>query len=67
MADKTKIAYNGIGFSGILTIVFIILKLIGKIDWSWIWVLSPLWIPFAFTVGIFLIVALASLIVNVFG
>lgn len=33
-----------IGFTGLLTIVFIILKLVGAIDWSWWWVLSPIWI-----------------------
>ena len=38
---------GGIGFCGALTIVFIILKLLGKINWSWVWVLSPLWIPIA--------------------
>jgi len=36
---------GGIGFCGLLTIVFITLKLLGKIDWSWWWVVSPLWIP----------------------
>lgn len=35
---------GGIGFAGFLTIVFIVLKLLGKIDWSWWWVLSPIWI-----------------------
>ena len=35
---------SGIGFTGLLTIVFIVLKLLGKITWSWLWVLSPLWI-----------------------
>ncbi len=35
---------GGIGFAGLLTIVFIVLKLLGKIDWSWWWVLSPIWI-----------------------
>lgn len=33
-----------IGFTGILAIVFITLKLTGSIAWSWLWVLSPLWI-----------------------
>ena len=36
---------SGIGFCGLLTVVFVTLKLIGKISWSWLWVLSPLWIP----------------------
>lgn len=44
---------RGIGFVGLLTIVFIVLKLIGKITWSWWWVLSPLWIS---TVVVILIV-----------
>ncbi|MBA4282216.1 hypothetical protein [Ralstonia sp.] len=35
---------GGIGFAGLLTILFIGLKLSGIIDWSWWWVLSPLWI-----------------------
>lgn len=35
---------GGIGFVGLLTIVFITLKLTGFIAWSWWWVLSPIWI-----------------------
>lgn len=35
---------GGIGFTGALTILFIALKLLNKITWSWWWVLSPLWI-----------------------
>ena len=35
---------GGIGFAGLLTIVFITLKLTGYIQWPWLWVLSPLWI-----------------------
>ena len=37
---------GGIGFGGLLTIVFIVLKLLGVITWSWWWVLSPIWISF---------------------
>ena len=36
---------GGIGFTGTLTIVFIVLKLTGVIDWAWKWVLCPIWIP----------------------
>ena len=32
------------GFAAVLTIVFITLKLCDVIDWSWVWVVSPLWI-----------------------
>lgn len=35
---------GGITLSGVLLIVFIVLKLVGVINWSWVWVLSPLWI-----------------------
>ncbi len=42
MDNKTTV--RGIGFTGLLTIVFIAFKLLKIINWSWIWVLSPLWI-----------------------
>lgn len=53
MSDKTTQAQGSGGFCGLLTIVFIILKLCGVIDWSWWWVTSPLWIPFAVCLVIF--------------
>ena len=50
---------SGIGFVGLLTIAFVVLKLLGKIDWSWWWVLSPIWITAAIVVvvviGLFLL------------
>lgn len=46
---------GGIGFCGLLTIVFIVLKLCGVIKWSWLWVLAPIWIPLALVVVILLI------------
>ena len=49
---------GGIGFFGLLTIVFITLKLTNFIDWSWWWVLSPLWIPFAIIVLVILLLAI---------
>ena len=36
---------EGIGIASVLTIVFVVLKLTELIDWSWVWVLSPIWIP----------------------
>lgn len=42
--DTSSSSSGGIGFVGLLTILFIGLKLTGYIDWSWWWVLSPLWI-----------------------
>ena len=52
---QTNTNYAGIGFPGLLTVLFIALKLTGVIDWSWWWVLSPLWITAAVVV-VFLVV-----------
>jgi hypothetical protein len=64
MSDSTSSSSSGGGFCGLLTIVFMTLKLTGYIDWSWWWVLAPLWIGFAvciaFLVLIFGIVAVAG-------
>jgi len=43
---------SGISFGGVLTILFIALKLMGKIDWSWWWVLSPIWIPIVIVLAV---------------
>ena len=40
----------------VLTIVFVVLKLCRVISWSWVWVLSPLWIGFAISIIAFVIV-----------
>lgn len=56
MANQTQNQSGGIGFFGLLAIVFITLKLTGYIAWSWWWVLAPLWAPLAVVLAIFLIV-----------
>jgi hypothetical protein len=43
---------GGLSFAGALTIVFICLKLTKTIGWSWLWVLSPLWISFLVVIAI---------------
>lgn len=53
---------GGIGFFGLLTIVFITLKLTGYITWSWWWVLAPLWGPLAFVLLFLLIVLIFAAI-----
>lgn len=50
---KTSNKYPSVGFSGLLTILFIALKLTGHITWSWWWVLSPM--PIQLTIGVLLI------------
>jgi len=51
---------GGIGFCGLLGIVFITLKLTGFINWSWWWVLAPLWGPIVFVLA-FLAIAFGIL------
>ena len=48
---------GGIGFLGLLTILFIGLKLGGVITWSWIWVLAPLWLGFGLGFLLFMVLA----------
>lgn len=60
MENKTVVkTTGGISFCGLLTIVFIALKLCGVIDWAWIWVLAPAWI--SLTLGI--IITIIALII----
>lgn len=53
-----------IGFGGLLTLLFIAFKMTGVIAWSWWWVLSPLWIPFALAVGLLAVMSLAAVVVR---
>lgn len=57
MADSSKSASGGIGFFGLLTVLFIGLKLTHYIDWSWPWVIAPLWVPMViFAVGVCVVI-----------
>lgn len=60
MAD-TKVTVTT-PIASILGIVFIVLKLVGTINWSWWWVLSPFWIPFVFWFVIFLFALILGII-----
>lgn len=53
-----KIRYVGPNFLELLTLVFVVLKLLGKINWSWWWVLSPIWL----SIGIAIIVAIILIV-----
>jgi len=49
--ENSSAKSGGIGFAGLLTILFIGLKLTNYIDWSWWWVLSPIWLPITVVFG----------------
>lgn len=58
---------SGIGFVGLLIILFIGLKLTGFIDWSWWWVLFPLWIGVAFSAVFFVLLLIYMIVVEAKG
>ncbi len=57
--DK-KAKRTGLGFISVLTLIFIVLKLTGLIDWSWIWVLSPVWIVGLLFITVFAIILIVG-------
>lgn len=58
MSSNRNSSSSGIGICGVLTIVFIVLELVGVINWSWLWVLCPLWINILLTVIVLVIIAI---------
>ena len=62
MANSSSSSSSGIGFGGLLTVLFVGLKLTDHIDWSWWWVLAPLWMPIAIVIGVLLIVGVIWLL-----
>lgn len=64
MNNSSSSSSGGVGFYTILAILFIALKLTNYIDWSWWWVLAPLWIPLSFLALIGGIVAVCVIFLN---
>lgn len=64
-SDNSKINIScGGGLCGSLTILFVILKVLNLITWSWLWVFSPIWIPAAIGLVILLICLIVAAIFN---
>lgn len=63
MSSNQKVNISGgVSVSSLLGILFIGLKLTGFISWSWVWVLSPFWIPFGFIIFFLLLALIISLV-----
>jgi hypothetical protein len=62
MANNTQ--SGGIGFLGILTIIFVVLKATNLITWSWWTVFSPIWIPWAIILFFFVIAGIVKLTIK---
>jgi len=50
-----------------LFLIFAAAKIFGLIEWSWTWVLSPLWIPYAFIAILILILAILLILATIFA
>lgn len=59
MSDKIIYSTGGYSLATVLGLIFIVLKLCGVIDWSWLWILSPFWISF----GLGMFVCLVCLLI----
>ena len=57
---------SGIGFFGLLELVFIVLKLCGIIHWSWIWVFMPTLLPIILVLVVCLVLVLRCCILHLF-
>lgn len=53
--NKTTISFGGFGLGTLLTVVFLVLKLCGVIDWAWIFVFLPIIISVGFTILVLLV------------
>ena len=64
MEEKGSGIAIGFGFTDLLFLVFLVLKLCGVITWSWWWVCAPLWIPVAILVAA---VVVAGIVLGIYG
>lgn len=65
MDNGKKVTVNFGGIGTILAIIFMVLKLTGNIDWPWVWVFAPIWIPLAIALGILAIYGIIALIIAI--
>jgi len=60
MSNNKGTKEGGVGFLGLLQLAFIVLKLVGVIEWSWLWVLTPIWLPLLIIIIMVVIVTIKS-------
>lgn len=64
MNDGNNWQTDNFNYVGVLTLLFVVLKLTNVIQWSWVWVLSPLWISFLAGFFIILVFFITYLVVG---
>ena len=60
--NKTTISFGGFGLGTLLTIVFLVLKLCGVIDWAWIFVFLPIIISVGFTILVWAVIFIIAIV-----
>ena len=63
--NTTRTVSGGVSLDVTLFIVFLVLKLVGVIDWSWWWVTAPLWIPFAVLIAICTVLFIVGVFIGI--
>ena len=63
--NNTTVRTTGLGFSSVLALIFITLKLCHVIDWSWVWVLAPIWIPLSIVLAIMIVFIVCQIILKI--
>ena len=58
--ENEKKTTGGVGFAGLLTIAFVVLKLCNVINWSWWWVLSPVWITAIIVIALIIFIGICE-------
>lgn len=61
MKDTKTTSTAAVGICDLLAVLFIALKLCKVISWSWLWVLSPIWIPLVIVILFFIIILIVKL------
>ena len=65
--DSNQVVTTSFPIASILAIVFVVLKLTNNVDWSWWWVLSPLWVPLGIIVILFAVIFIFLFVKSVIG
>lgn len=63
--STTTSSSAGMSTTGLLGVLFVGLKLTGFIDWPWLWVLAPFWIPVAILLAVLSVAAIIWVIVKI--
>ena len=62
MKNNKTIVKSGTSLSTLLLVLFIAFKLSGVINWSWVWILSPVWIPLSVALIMIIIILIYAMI-----